>query len=178
MKRNIIIVIGICLLTIFGIWYWNYTTLQAKMNDVIKKDYRNSGIGITVRYGNYTNPDKLIYDMHTIPDDAAPVDVFRVLLQFAEKKQDTQFKVVVLCWRGDPKFLLDGKYFRQLGKEYSWQNPIYTMHTFPENVKHLDGTAAYSCWTGGWLGVALKQTEDHYDFHCKWYIDDLSKETY
>nr|MBC8489582.1 hypothetical protein [Bacteroidota bacterium] len=53
------------------------------------------------------------------------------------------------------------------------QNPVYTMRTFPENLKNPDKSQSYSEWTGGWLGVSQKQIEDFNDFHDKWYFNDL-----
>ena len=61
--------------------------------------------------------------------------------------------------KGEIKFKLKGDYFKQLGEEYSYQNPIYTTRTFPENILNLDGTNAYSRWTGGIIGVTEKQIE-------------------
>jgi len=63
-----------------------------------------------------------------------------------------------------------------LGKEYSWQNPVYTIRTFPENLINLDGSMAYPEWTGGWLRVTGKQMEDFNNFHKKWYLEDILKE--
>jgi hypothetical protein len=52
---------------------------------------------------------------------------------------------------------------------------VYTVRTFPENLLTPKGSRAYSEWTGGWLGVLGKQTEDFTDFHKKWYLEDVMK---
>ncbi|MBU0899170.1 MAG: hypothetical protein KKB03_04225 [Nanoarchaeota archaeon] len=70
-------------------------------------------------------------------------------------------------------FKITGDYFCTLGKEYSWQNPVYTMRTFPENLMNPDGSRAYPEWTGGFIGVMGKQVEDFNDFHKKWWLDDM-----
>ncbi|WP_197530230.1 hypothetical protein [Deferribacter desulfuricans] len=102
-------------------------------------------------------------------------DVFRVFLQFAEKMQSKEFKVIELSFKGKTKFKINGDYFRTLGKEYSWQNPVYTMRTFPEHLMNPDGYRAYPEWTGGLLGVLVKQMEEFNDFHKKWYLEDIVK---
>ena len=102
-------------------------------------------------------------------------DVFRVFLQFSDKVQSQRFTEVELLYKGKLKFRIAGDYFQTLGKEYSFQNPVYTMRSFPENLKNPDGTRAYAEWSGGILGVALKQMEDFNDFHKRWYLEDLSK---
>ena len=75
-----------------------------------------------------------------------------------------------------PKLTVAVHYFRELGKEYDFQNPIYTARTFPENVYTLDGEKAFPSWTGGLIGVMGKQMEDFAEFHKQWYINDLIKE--
>ncbi|BAV45427.1 Uncharacterized protein MLTONO_0524 [Mesorhizobium loti] len=68
---------------------------------------------------------------------------------------------------------MDGDYFRQTGREREWQNPVYVIRTLPENLKRIDGEPAFDTWTGGWLGVASKQMEDHAEFHKQWYLRDM-----
>ena len=58
--------------------------------------------------------------------------------------------------------------------EYGIQNPVYTLRSLPQNVYNLDGTQAFSTWTGGLIGVVGKQMEDLSEFHKQWYINDLA----
>jgi len=178
MKKSIIAIctfILVAVIILFGIYCFNYFQLQSKMNDVIKGDPRNNGIEVSVHFCNYVNTSILIYDLKSISRTNSMADVFRVFLQFAEKVQSKKFDLVELSFRGKTKFKIKGDYFQTLGNEYSWQNPIYTMRTFPENLINLDGSKAYPEWTGGWLGVITKQIEDFTDFHKKWYLEDLQK---
>jgi hypothetical protein len=57
--------------------------------------------------------------------------------------------------------------------EYEYQNPIYTMRIFPENLYLPNGNRAFSSWSGGLLGVTKKQMEDFTEFHKRWYIEDM-----
>jgi hypothetical protein len=98
-----------------------------------------------------------------------------MLLQFAEQVKDRKFERVELAFRGETKFLLDGDFFQKLGREYSFQNPVYTTNHMPENLSLPDGTRAYDTWTGGLLGVSLKQMQDFNDFHDRWYWRSLTK---
>lgn len=154
----------------------NYFQLQSQMNDVLKDDPRNNGVEVLVHYSNYVNSSILIYDLKSISKTNSMADVFRVFLQFSEKVQSKKFDVVELSFMGKTKFKIKGDYFQTLGKEYSWQNPIYTIRTFPKNLINLDSSMAYPEWTGGWLGVVEKQMEDFNDFHKKWYLEDIAKE--
>jgi len=173
MKKSIVIIPSFFIVAIGGIYAINYTQLQSKMNTVLKEDYRNSGIDVSVHYSSYVSSSTLVYDLKTVSGSNSPADVFRVLLQFANRIADKKFNTVELCFKGKAKFKLDGDYFQTIGKEYSLQNPVYTMRTFPENLKFPDGRRAYSEWTGGWLGVAKQQLEDFNDFHKKWYLGEF-----
>jgi len=175
MKKSIMIICASIFVIVIGIYGVNYLQLQSQMNDVIKNDPRNSGIEVSVHFGNYINPSILTYNLKSISGTNSMADVFRVFLQFAEKVKSKKFDIVELSFRGKVKFKIDGNYFQKLGEEYSWQNPIYTMRTFPEKLMNPDGSKAYPEWTGGLLGVIGKQMEDFNDFHKRWYLEDLAK---
>jgi hypothetical protein len=174
MKKIFITLIFALLVTVASIWLWNYFTLQKEMNSVIEMDYRNSGIEVSVHYGSYLNTNKLVYNLTSISGSKSPSDVFRVLLQFAEKMKTSEFSTIELEHKGNLKFIIEGSYFKQLGNEYEFQNPVYTMRTFPSNLKNPDGTQAYGEWTGGLFGVLNEKLEDFNDFHKRWYIDDFN----
>ena len=172
-KKLAIIVLIFVLSSVIGIYSFNYFQLQHPLNDALEEDYRNEGIEVSVHFGNYVNPSILVYDLKSVSNTKSMADVFRVFLQFAEKMKEKNFDVVELSFRGKTKFKIDGDYFQTLGEEYSWQNPIYTVRTFSENLKNPDGTRAYPKWSGGLLGVAKEQMEDFNDFHKKWYLEDM-----
>ena len=60
-----------------------------------------------------------------------------------------------------------------MGEEYGWQNPIYTMRTFPEKLYTPNGLNAFSSWEGGMLGVTTKQVEDFNRLCDEWYFNDM-----
>lgn len=175
MKKPIIVVFASVLVAVASIYYFNYFQLQSKMDDVLREDPRNYGIDVSVHFENYINPSILVYNLRSVSGGKTILDVFRVFLQLAEKVQSRKFEVVELSFRGKTKFKISGSYFQTLGKEYSWQNPIYTVRTFPEHLMNPDGSKAYSGWIGGLLGVLERQMEDFNDFHKKWYLEDLAK---
>lgn len=171
-RLTLLLLLVLIPLSVYG---WNYLTLQRKMTEVLDKDPRNKGVEISVHYKTYVNPSVLVYDLRGISGTNSRLDVTRVLLQFAEQVKDRKFERVELAFRGEAKFLLDGDYFQELGREYSFQNPVYTMNHMPENLRRPDGTRAFDTWTGGWLGVSMRQMEDFNGFHDQWYWRSLSK---
>ncbi|NNH77378.1 hypothetical protein HLH17_06780 [Acinetobacter sp. ANC 5380] len=163
----------VVLLIVFAI---NYFMLQRYMNDVLSKDSRNDGIKVWVHYKWFVNPTEIKYDLRKISGDSSNIDTMRVMLQFAEQLQNQNFKKVYLSYKGTDKFYFKGDYFQVLGKEYEFQNPIYTLRTMPENVYTLDGDLKYGSWEGGWLGVMNKQMDDLKDFSEQWYLIDMADE--
>ncbi len=172
MKKIIIIIIflGSGVIAIFSA---NHLMLGKPLADVLKSDSRNSGIHMIAHYGNHIVPSVLVLDLRKVSGKNSAADVFRVLLQYAEAIQKKEFETVYLNYKGKTKFVLEGAYFRELGKEYDFQNPVYTMRTFPENVYTPDGEKAFPSWTGGLIGVAGKQMEDFAEFHQQWYINEF-----
>ena len=171
-RPTLLLLLVLIPLSVYG---WNYLTLQRKMAEVMDKDPRNKGVEVSVHYKTYVNPSVLVYDLRAVSGTNSRLDVTRVLLQFAEQVKDRKFERVELAFRGETKFLLDGDYFQELGREYSFQNPVYTMNHMPENLRRPDGARAFDTWTGGWLGVSMRQMEDFNDFHDRWYWRSLTK---
>lgn len=161
----------------FGTYYFNYYNLQKPMNKILIDDYRNEGISVTVHYEYYINPSVLVFNLKEISGSNSRIDVFRVFLQYADRLWDTEFEEVVLQYRGQTKFLLDGDYFSKVGLEYDYQNAAYTMRTFPYHVKSPSGSFVYSRNYGeGMLGGLNTELGNFTDFHDKWYWNDLIRE--
>lgn len=161
------------LISIASVYAANYQFLQKDLSIILAEDPRNSGIKINSHYKDYINPSILVIDIKAIPGDKSPADVFRILLQFAHRLQENDFESVLLSSSGKTKFMLQGDYFKKIGMEYPFQNPVYTMRTFPENLYQPNGDRAFNSWTGGFLGVTQKQLEDFTEFHKQWYIKDM-----
>jgi hypothetical protein len=147
--------------------------LQSAANQAVKKDYRNGGVEFSAYYKSDFSQSVLVLDLQKVSGTNSKADVFRVLLDIAQEMKDESFETVELSHAGTAKFILDGVYFRQLGVERGYQNPAYTLRTFPENLRTPTGTPAYGQWTGGIIGVLNQQMKDFNDFHDKWYLDDL-----
>ena len=153
----------------------NYFIPHRSVQRVLDSDPRNAGINVFAHYEYFILPSVLVIDLRNVSGENSPADVTRVLLQYAQSQKNKEYSQVKLASHGDQKFLMRGDYFKTLGVEFGEQNPIYTMRTLPENIFHLDGTAAFGTWSGGVLGVLGKQMEDFTEFHKQWYIADYAK---
>ncbi len=163
------------IILVVSVWGFNYISLQRYMNNVISQDSRNNGLSVDVHYGNYINLNKLIYNLDRIGPNNSKADVFRVLLQFSAKMSSKKINYVILSCKGEQKFYFKGEYFNKIGREYSVQNPVYTMRTFAENLYNPIGEKAFPTWTGWLFGVMGKQMEDFNSFHEQWYWSGISK---
>lgn len=166
-------VVGVLALTVAG---WNYTSAERPMAQRLAQDPRNEKLSLWAYHRYGLDPGTLVIDLRQLSGEVASIDVMRALLQSAEAHKDVKFDRVVLSYRGSSKFYLEGEYYQNLGKEYGTQNPAYTLRTFPEHVRKLDGTPAYGTWTGGMLGVLGRQMEDLAEFSKAWYLDDALQE--
>lgn len=151
----------------------NWSNLQSPLEKVFSDDIRNHGVEVKAHYKGFVDSSVLVFDLQDVSGSSSRADVFRVFLQYADKMQDEYFDEVELAFRGETRFKIDGYYFRTLGREYGTQNVMYTIRTFPENLKLPYGTSAYSTWSGGVLGVLKEQIDDFNDFHDKWYMNEL-----
>lgn len=150
----------------------NYIALHRHAASVVSSSPSNNGIKVIARYQWFVNPSVAVYDLRHVDGKKSAADVNCVLFKFAEKVKEQKYKKVILSYRGNEKFYLDGEYFKTLGNELETQNPIYLIRTLPENLHKPDGDKAFDTWTGGWLGVMSKQMEDFNNFHRQWYIDE------
>ena len=162
-------IVAAIILAWLGVYVINYVQLQQPMNHVLTNDARNDGIHMSCHYKHWLDGSVLTYDLEDAPVGKTRADVFRVLLQYADQVKSMDFNEVELAYRGEVKFLLSGGDFKQIGRDYDSENPVYTIRTFPEKLKRPNGTSAFSQWTGGVLGVLEKQMEDFGAFHDQWY---------
>jgi hypothetical protein len=70
---------------------------------------------------------------------------------------------------------MKGSYFAELGREFSTQNPVYTLRTMPENMFLLDGHPAFETWTGGLLAVLGQRWKTLRAFICAGMASRLSR---
>lgn len=146
--------------------------LNAIMNDIRERDSRNQRIDFSLSQ----RENVLSYCVNNLSGEASSIDVFRVFLHVADALKDTVFDQVVLCFRGDEKYLLPGGEFGVMGREFEVQNPIYTLRTFPEKLQLPDGRQAFAKHRGGALYLMRVQMEDVNNMHRHWYLNQLIAE--
>ena len=147
----------------------NWALVDLPVSTALSKDSRNSGISMRTYHRWGVDPGTLVVDLWGLPTSVSMADVDRALFTAADALKDRKFGKVVLAWRGGARYVMDGDYFNTIGREYAYQNPVYTVRTMQEYLRTPDGSRAFGTWTGGMLGVLGKQMEDHKEFHRGWY---------
>ena len=132
-------------------------------NDVTVYAYYHLGVA----------PNSIVFDLWRVGWGATQAEVIGVFLRFADQMKDREFGEIRLAYRGKTKFILDGEDFHDIGREFSYQNPVYVIRTFPEKLRTPGGRRAFSTWSGGVLGVLGKQMEDLNDLGRRWYLNDM-----
>ena len=132
--RRFIIITLIALVLAVGVGVANYALVHSDMRAAIDGDPRNTGLVVYGYHEKFIVPANIVIDLRDVSGENSPADVFRLLLQFAERQKTKSYGQVVLSFRGEPRFILKGDYFKTLGQEYGAQNPVYTMRTMPENL--------------------------------------------
>lgn len=133
-------------------------------------EFRDVEVLAYYRYG--IMPDSIVLDVRNVGLGNSAAATIGGLIDFADALSDREFREVVLAWRGEARFILDGDDFQQMGREADYQNPVYTIRTLPEKLHRPDGSRAFSEWTGGMIGVLGAQMDDVNDFTRQWYIRD------
>jgi hypothetical protein len=154
---------------ILAIYLANLFTLKIPVNNHLSEDYRNEDVEVSVRYSYYINPKRIAVSLDQC-SNTAPVDILRALLQTAEALENRSFNTVELHNGYDHRFSMSGNYFKELGEEYDFQNPIYTARTLPENIFNPDGTQAYYNYRSGIYGLS-EEMESFTEFTLDWCIE-------
>ena len=118
-------------------------------------------------------PDSIVFDLRHVGWDASGALILGRFFAFAEEFKDREFREIRLAYKGKTKFILDGSDFNEIGQENSWQNPVYTIRTFPEKLRTPDGMKAYSSVSGGVLGVLSVQMNNVNEIARDWYLDEM-----
>jgi len=153
----------------------NWWLCDRALSQVIAANPRNEGVVAHAHFDHYVAPRTLVFDLRDLQTGKTKLDVFRVLLEFAESQTGNDFESVELSFHGETKFVLKGAFFKALGENYRDQNPIYTLRTFPQNALTPQDSQAFPTWKGASLDTLGHQLEDFNKLHQQWYQKELAQ---
>lgn len=157
---------------VVGFWFHNQATLQKPLYEVLEADSRNKNVHAQAHYDGWFDTKTVVFNLSDVSGESSSLDIFRVFLQFAQSQKEHEYKEVILAAYGEKKFVVPGDYFHELGAEYSTQNPMYTIRTFPHHVSTMTGEHPFPEYTGGIFGVLGKEMDEFKQMNEQWYMDD------
>lgn len=172
-KKWVIAAVALAGLFILLILALNYFMVNRPLQRLLSDDIRNHSIKASAHWRGWINPSELVFNITGVNGETSRLDVFRVFLQYAEAMKGQKYSRVILAARGRDKFTIDGPYFQELGIEYSTQNPMYTIRTFPTRLSTMDGIHPFSEYEGGILGVLEAEMQQFTQFSNEWYLNDF-----
>lgn len=122
-----------------------------------------------VSYAGLFGTDTVVFDLRDGGSSGARrIDPIHLLMQFSSKLNLYSVDRVVLARNGNKRFYIASADLRPLANSYDNGGRAWAFNNLPATVHRVDGTRAYSEWTGGWLGVLQKQSEDLNRFITEW----------
>lgn len=148
----------------------NFFRVQRAANDAARF---KGDINFIAHYHWGIHPNVIVCDLWDVGWSASQTEVLGGFLRFAENMKKREFGEVLLAYRGDAKFRLDGAEYQRIGRKLAHQNPVFVVRTFPEKLKTPEGDRAFSTWQGGLVGVLGRQIEDLNELSRQWYLDEM-----
>lgn len=173
MKRTVIACFALAVLSLGAVFIYNHLRLQVPADEVIRNTPAGQGIVVRTHFGHYVDTSVLIFDLVSVSRTNNLADVFHLFIRFAEKMKGLSFREVRLACGGRVRFRVSGEYFRSLGAENAWKDPVKVMRTFPEHLLAEKEGRAYPRREGDQLTQVKMQMKDFYDCHERWYMKDL-----
>lgn len=130
LKKKRLVFVGTPLVAALIGYGANFFFLQQPMNQVLSAA-GFEGIEVSTHYKYWVVPGEVVFNLQAV-DGKKAVDVHTVLLEYAKKMKDDQFKSLELQFRGKTRFLVEGTAFQKLGHEYDRRNFAYVLFEFPK----------------------------------------------
>ena len=133
---------------------------SCKTYDVIKADVYHEG---------FLSSDVVVFDLQDGGSSTARrIDPVHLFLQFSDKLDRHSVQRVILARNGRKIFYISSADLKPLSDSYANDGRLWAFNHLPERVCTMSGSHKYGEWTGGWLGVLEKQTEDLNEFIYDW----------
>jgi hypothetical protein len=126
-------------------------------------------VNADVYYDGAFSSDVVVFDLlDGGSSEVRRIDPVHLLLQFATQLDLNAIDRVILSRAGKMRFEVSGSNLRPLADSYAGGGRVWAFNNLPQAIRTSEGKQAYGEWTGGWLGVLQKQTEDLNNFIEAW----------
>ena len=146
--------------------FWNYFTLHRPITEVLIDPETAKQIEIRVHYQWLFNVNKIVLDVRSVSPEIRAARMTRLLVDVSKQIRNKSFNYLVLAYDGEAKFMLDGRYVRDLAD--SPQSLLSIMSTMPPKVLDLEGNPVFK--GPDYSGLSIAEELDDVDrFHGQWY---------
>lgn len=163
LRKARVVLVGTPILAIFVGYTANFLLLQRPMNDILRRNQSFNGMSVATHYKWFVKPGEVVYDLRTPGDGLGPLHVQAALLEFARARVNGGDRKIELHWQGQPRFVIAGNDFREIGRRYAAGDFEYALLALPRlvipapggtDVKADDGREALKEFHRIWYGEA------------------------
>jgi hypothetical protein len=123
-----------------------------------------------VKYDGLFSTDSVVFGLRDGGSGSARrIDTIHLLLQFARRIDLHSIDRLIVARNGTKVFYISSQDLQPLADSYDGGGRIWSFNHLPERVRTMSGQQRFGEWTGGWLGVLSKQTEDLNKFMSEWH---------
>jgi hypothetical protein len=160
------IVVGCILVASIPVYSW---MRHSRLRDELERCEAYGVVNADVYYDDVFSNDVVVFDLKDGGSyEARRIDPVHLFLQFGTRADLSSVRRVVLARNGRKVFYIDVSDLRPLTESYEGGGRVWAFNNLPGSVATMSGERAYAEWTGGWLGVLQKQTEDLNHFIEQW----------
>lgn len=160
LRKVRVVLVGTPILAIFVGYMANFLLLQRPMNDILRRNQSFNGMSVATHYKWFVKPGEVVYDLRTAGDGLGPLHVQAALLEFARTRVSGDDRTVELHWQGQPRFVIAGNDFREIGRRYASGDFEYALLALPRLVIPAPGSPDVK---------AEDEREALKEFHRIWY---------
>jgi hypothetical protein len=142
----------------------NFFVLQQPMNQILRQNVDFKGMYVATRYEYWVVPGVLVYDLRSLDESLNPLHVHAALIEYARNRRHYSFDRVVLKFRGEKRFTMDGAAFRKVGEEFEKGNYEFALFDFAKLVTPEDHLRK--------IGPEVSTRDALVEFHRIWYADE------
>ncbi|MCE9552053.1 MAG: hypothetical protein K8T91_01585 [Planctomycetes bacterium] len=122
-----------------------------------------------VYYDGFLSTNAIVFDLKDGGSSSARrIDPVHLFFEFSAKSDLNSSTRIILAHNGQQKFYISNSDLKRLSESYAGGGRPWAFNNLPERLRTMSGSQAYESWSGGWLGVLQKQTQDLNDFITMW----------
>ncbi len=166
------VIVAVALIVMSAGWSnYEHSNIRRPLEEIREKEEKFKEISAEASYGGFMQTGTLVFNLKKIdrPDELTPLYFF---FEYARALNRQKFDRVLIQYRGNTKYLLDGVNFTRVGTQIQVHEPAQVALEFPPLLKNLDGNQVFEEPFGDPQWVSQKQVNNLRDVILQWYAQD------